>query len=127
MNPTALAEVLQRVPTDMLDAELTRRRHLTPAVHAALAAVAEEFNIPISSILGKADTTVTVRRARHMATVIVYRHKNNLTQSARVLNRQSHSSIYHSLRTHAKLLAYPDYQARFHRVLAQIKSTQPAP
>ncbi len=127
MNPAALAETLQRVPTSYLEAELTRRRHLTPAVHAALAAVSEAFDVPISSILGKDDISITVRRARHMATVIVYRHKGNLTQSARVLNRQSHSSIYHSLRTHAQLLAFPDYQARFHRVLAQIESTQPAP
>lgn len=99
MNQPALAETLERVPLDLLEAEIMRRRlRGNPHTMRIIEMVAEVFGVRAGDILSRSRGDQGIESARHLAMALMHERTGNLSETARIFGRRCHATVSHAVR-----------------------------
>jgi chromosomal replication initiation ATPase DnaA len=118
-----LTDVLQRVPLEMLQNELLRRRSANNLPSRVARAVAVVFGLQVEELTTKGRSS-RVLKARQMAMATCRQEGMTLSEVARFFGCSCHSSVIHAVRRHWHDLGGADYWERRQQVVDMLANCE---
>lgn len=117
---SALTEILTRVPTQHLRAELVRRTHNkhSAKTHRIIQAISQAYDVDPEDL--RYLRTPTITTARQAAMVLMRRAEITLDAIAEIFELTG-PTVYHAVRTQHLRMQSPDYAAKFKRAQQLLK------
>jgi chromosomal replication initiation ATPase DnaA len=118
-----ISDALQGVPTELLEAEIMRRRKISAGAMVVVNAVASAFELTPSEVIAK-HKTGRGTKARQMAMTMIRQRGLSLCEVAAVFGCSSHSTVIQAAKRHWRDLADAYYWERRQLALDMLTDCQ---